>query len=321
MQTPSLARRLGSIFYWFGIPIAGLVITSLLVTIAYGPQGLIGQLMARASVWQIVLAYMVMVHLTITAMSLCFHRMHTHQGVKLHPLIDWGMQLWLWCTTSMSKRDWVSVHVYHHTHSDQALDPHSPVQKGLAHVFFLGVGGYVRAKSQPDVLKIRKRIPLNALEAFIEKNLFLGPILYSFACLLLLGPVYGTVTALMTFLISPIFAVGGVNAIAHWWGYRNHKTTDNSRNVGFLWILNWMICGELDHNNHHAYPKSCSFRHQWYEFDIGYVYIRLLQAVGLAKPLVVYKRKRAPLVTSPMPAAATAHATEPALVEAVAETA
>jgi len=97
--------------------------------------------------------------------------------------------------------------------------------------------------------------------------------------------------ALINFSISPLFAVGGVNALAHWLGYKNHKSGDNSRNIGFLFPLNFIICGELDHNNHHAHQKSCSFRHRWFEFDIGYLYILLLAKVKLAKVMNAYTPK------------------------------
>lgn len=232
-----------------------------------------------------------MTHLTITAMSLCFHRAHTHKGVKFHPVLDSAMQIWLWATTSMSKLDWVSVHVYHHAHSDQPLDPHSPVQKGLARVFFLGVADYSRAKSHPEVLKIRNRLPVNRLERHIADHLFQAPIVLGALLMVAFGPLWGLILMTTTFLISPIFAVGGVNALAHWFGYRTYKTTDNSRNLGFVFILNWMICGELDHNNHHSHPSSCSFRHKPWEFDIGYAYIWLLSRVGLAEIRHVHRRR------------------------------
>lgn len=276
-------------------PILAFALLAFLVTVVFGDRGYFATALSENAGWKYVIYMVLMTHLTITAMSLCFHRMHTHQGVKLHPVVDTAMQLWLWFTTSMSKLDWVSVHVYHHTHSDTDLDPHSPVKKGLARIFFLGVADYVNAKNHPDVIRIRKRIPENRLERFIDQNKMGGPILTAAGFTIAFGPLYGLLFATSTFLISPLFAVGGVNAIAHYFGYRNHVTTDNSRNIGFLFPLNWMICGELDHNNHHAHPKSCSFQHRWYEFDIGYQYLRLLSLVGLAELKVVYSdnKKRA----------------------------
>lgn len=253
-----------------------------------GADGLIGGLFSsHPYLWFVV--YMVAIsHLTITCMSLCFHRQHTHKGVEFNLVVDMLMQLWLWCVTSMSKPDWVSVHVYHHAHSDQEKDPHSPVQKGFWHVALMGVFDYTKAKSLPDVLKIRKTIKLNPLEGFISRNLFFGPYLFSAGLIVLFGAKVGLILMVTNFMVSPLFAVGGVNAIAHTWGYRNHVSGDNSRNIGFLFPLNFIICGELDHNNHHAHQRSCSFRHRWFEFDIGWAYIWAMAKIKLARVRHLY---------------------------------
>jgi stearoyl-CoA desaturase (delta-9 desaturase) len=230
-------------------------------------------------------------HITITAMSLSFHRHHTHKGVVINPWIDMPMQVWLWFVTSMSKVDWVSVHIYHHAHSDQEKDPHSPLHKGLIHALFLGVFDYTKGKSLPEVQRIQKTIKTNRLEAYIHNHSFTGPFIMTAIAIVLFGPIWGGVIAVLNFLVSPIFAVGGVNAIAHWWGYRNHVTTDNSRNIGFLFPLNFLTCGELDHNNHHAHMKSCSFRHRWYEFDVGYFYLKIMSWCRLVELKSVYNPK------------------------------
>lgn len=255
---------------------------SFLVDTSVGTEGLIGAFFSDHP-WIWFVLYVVLVsHLTISAMSLCFHRQHTHKGVEFHPILDMTMQLWLWCITSMSKPDWVSVHTYHHAFSDTDKDPHSPVHKGFWHVFLLGVFDYTKAKALPEVLRIRRTIKLNKLEGFISRNLFFGPYLFSALLIFLFGAKMGLVLLLTNFMISPLFAVGGVNALAHTWGYRNHVSSDNSRNIGFLLPLNFIICGELDHNNHHAHQRSCSFRHRWFEFDIGWAYIWTLAKLKLA---------------------------------------
>ncbi|MBL7717180.1 MAG: hypothetical protein JNL01_17075 [Bdellovibrionales bacterium] len=266
--------------------------------IALGQNGIWETAFAENAVLKMTLYTVLMTHLTIAAMSICFHRAHTHQAIKLHPAVDAAMQIWLWLTTSMAKLDWVSIHVYHHTTSDTEKDPHSPKQKGLARIFFFGVYDYVVAKSDPEVMKIRKRIPENRLESFIDKHHLLGPILTAAILGILFGPSKGMLLAGLTFLISPFFAVGGVNGFAHYFGYRNHRTTDNSRNLGFVFPLNWMISGELDHNNHHAFPRSASFSHRWYEFDIGYAYITLLKWVGLCEVKHVYRRRKEAVLDS-----------------------
>lgn len=269
-------------------PLFAFALMGTLVTVAFGSHGLFPDLLATGAWWKVSLYLILMTHITITAMSLSFHRQYTHQGVSFAKSIDRVMQAWLSLTTGMSKRDWVSVHIYHHAHSDQELDPHSPKHKGLWRIFFFGVYDYVVAKDLPEVVKLRKKIPEDGFEAFLKNNPVVGPIFTASTLTIAFGPAMGGILALMTFAISPLFAVGGVNAIAHAIGYRNYETTDESRNIGYLFPLNWMICGELDHNNHHAHPRSCSFRHRWYEIDIGYIYIRMLSAVGLAKVKTAY---------------------------------
>jgi stearoyl-CoA desaturase (delta-9 desaturase) len=256
-----------------------------------GLDGLLGEELAANPVFFLSIYLIFISHITITAMSLSFHRYHTHKGVVINKWIDLPMQMWLWMVTSLSKVDWVAVHVWHHAHSDQEKDPHSPLHKGIWHALFLGVFDYTRAKSCPEVLKIKKTIPTNGLEKFMFTHSFTGPVILSGITLIMFGPIWGALVAVLNFLVSPIFAIGGVNALAHWWGYRNHMTSDNSRNLGFLLPLNFIICGELDHNNHHAHMKSCSFRHRWFEFDIGYFYLKILKWLKLAELKAVYGPK------------------------------
>ncbi|MBC76497.1 MAG: hypothetical protein CME64_10835 [Halobacteriovoraceae bacterium] len=256
-----------------------------------GSNGFAGTVWQENSVIKFVAYAVIMTHVTITSMSISFHRFHTHKGVVVNKFVDTLMQLNLWLVGGMSKLDWVSVHVYHHAHSDQPKDPHSPVQKGLMHILFLGVFDYTKAKNSEPILKIRKTLKRNKLEQFIADHTLLGLVLTTLFNLVLFGPFYGSIISLINFSISPIFAVGGVNGFAHWFGYKNHAYKDNSRNLGFLFPLNFLICGELDHNNHHAHPKSCSFRHRWFEFDWGYFYIKLMHSTGLAKIKNAYTPK------------------------------
>lgn len=275
--------------------ISGLLITYLsfswFVREFIGQNGVTGDWLETASPWLFVVYFCAMTHITITSMSLSFHRYHTHKGVILNKFLDTIMQLNLWLIGGMSKLDWVSVHIYHHAHSDEEKDPHSPVQKGLLHILFLGVFDYTKAKSDPEVLEIRKKLKRNKLEQFIADNTLLGVSLMTTLNILLFGPFFGTIISLLNFSISPIFAVGGVNGFAHWWGYKNHPFKDNSRNLGFLFPLNFLICGELDHNNHHAHPRSCSFRHRWFELDWGFMYIHLFKWMKLAKIKSAYTPK------------------------------
>lgn len=247
-----------------------------------GTNGLWGDVWEENTWLKLLAFYVLSVHLLIVSMSLSFHRYHTHKGLVINPVLDTIMQLHLWLVGGMSKLDWVSVHVYHHAHSDTDKDPHSPVQKGIWHVLLLGVFDYTKAKGSEPVIKIRKTLKRNKLEQFIADNTLLGPVILTISIIMFFGPFWGTAITLLNWSISPIFAVGGVNGLAHWFGYKNHNYPDNSRNLGFLVPLNFLVAGEMDHNNHHARPKSCSFRHKWYELDWGYLYIRLFEKFKLA---------------------------------------
>jgi stearoyl-CoA desaturase (delta-9 desaturase) len=95
----------------------------------------------------------------------------------------------------------------------------------------------------------------------------------------------------------PFWAAGVVNGLGHAWGYRNFACPDDSTNV-VPWGL--VIGGEELHNNHHAYGSSAKFSSKWYEIDLGWVYIRMLQFVGLVSVRKVAPRLRLQSSGSPI---------------------
>jgi stearoyl-CoA desaturase (delta-9 desaturase) len=119
---------------------------------------------------------------------------------------------------------------------------------------------------------------------WIERNLYskhsaLGIFIMLAIDLALFGLIGLTVWAVQMLWI-PITAAGIINGIGHYWGYRNYDCTDASTN-----ILPWgiLIGGEELHNNHHTFGTSAKLSSKWYEFDIGWMYIRILESMGLAK--------------------------------------
>ena len=80
-----------------------------------------------------------------------------------------------------------------------------------------------------------------------------------------------------------------VNSASHMWGYRNYETTDDSRNN---WWVAAVTYGEGWHNNHHAYPTMARHGHKWWEFDVTFLTIRLMEKCGLAWNVVDHKHKR-----------------------------
>mgnify|MGYP003334993453 CR=1 FL=1 len=226
------------------------------------------------------IATLVMTHITIVCVTLYLHRSQAHKGVEFHPVVAHFMRFWLWLTTGMVTQQWVAIHRKHHRYSDSNGDPHSPHVYGIWRVLFGGAFLYVKAKNDPEVMKLGIGTPND----WIEENLytphpFMGILLMMVIDLALFGPI-GILVWGVQMLWIPFWAAGVINGLAHWWGYRNTDTKDTSRNLTPIAI--W-IGGEELHNNHHAQPASAKLSMRPWEFDVGWLYIKLLSSVGLAK--------------------------------------
>lgn len=240
-----------------------------------------------AEPWWIPLAYIIVVgHITNLCVTLYLHRSATHEGVVFHPLVSHAMRFWLWMTTGMNTQQWVACHRKHHAFSDREGDPHSPANEGLFEIVFGGVFFYREAvKDREMVEKYGKGCPDDWVQQRLyTRHSFLGLLSLMFVNIYLFGLGWGLVTWSATAVWIPIFG-NIINGVGHALGYRNFDTKDASRNI--LPIGLWIVGEEL-HNNHHADPRSAKFKAKWYEFDIGWVYIRLLSLFKLAK--VIYAR-------------------------------
>lgn len=233
---------------------------------------------------------LVLAHITIVAVTVYLHRHQSHHALALHPVISHFFRLWLWLTTGMSTKAWVAIHRKHHARSDLAEDPHSPQIHGIRKVLFEGAELYKVESSNPATLeKYGHSTPADWLEAHVYAHygkLGLGIMLV--IDLVLFGPIGLSVWALQMLWI-PFFAAGVINGVGHYGGYRNFATSDASRNIVPWGIL---IGGEELHNNHHAYISSARFSNRWWEFDIGWMYIRILEMLKLATVRKVAPRMR-----------------------------
>ena len=220
-------------------------------------------------------------HLTNVSTTIYLHRCMSHGGVKLSPAVSLPMRFWLWFTTGIHTKEWVACHRKHHAHVDREGDPHSPVLAGLLAILFGGWIYYRRAVRSDETLeKYSKGTP----DDWFERQIFtklrsLGIVLLLAVDCVALGWGWGIGVWIAQMLLMPIQA-GIVNGIGHAWGYRNYEIKDNSRN--FL-PVGLALVGEELHNNHHADPRSAKFSARPFELDIGWVYIKLLAALGLAK--------------------------------------
>ena len=233
-----------------------------------------------ASWWQIVLYALVTTHITIASVTIYLHRHQAHRAMDLHAIPSHFFRLWLWLGTGQVTKEWVSIHRKHHAKCETIEDPHSPQAHGIKKVFWEGAELYrAESKNKETMAKFGHGTPND----WIERNLYTrfswqGVGLMMVINLALFGAAGLAVWAVQMVWI-PVTAAGIINGIGHYWGYRNFEAPDASTNIS-PWGI--MIGGEELHNNHHTYPTSAKFSVKPYEFDIGWVYIRALEKIGLA---------------------------------------
>jgi stearoyl-CoA desaturase (delta-9 desaturase) len=191
------------------------------------------------------------------------------------------MRFWLWLTTGMVTRQWVAIHRKHHRFSDKEGDPHTPHVYGIWQVLFKGAGLYHTAsKDSAMVATYGQGTPVD----WIEQNLYTRHSRLGITLLLLVNLLCFSWWGLLVWAIQmiwiPFWAAGVINGVGHWIGYRNGETKDHSRNI-VPWGI--VIGGEELHNNHHLDPASARLSKNWYEFDIGWMYINIFKLLGLVK--------------------------------------
>ena len=233
------------------------------------------------TVWGIVAYTLAVTHLTIICVTVYLHRHQAHRALDLHPLVSHPMRFWLWLTTGMVTRQWVAVHRKHHACVESEQDPHSPRQEGIAKLLLEGTELYRREAAKEETLE---RYGHGAPEDWIERKVYTrwsskGYCLMLLMNLLLFGPIGLTVWAVQMLWI-PVLAAGVINGVGHWRGYRNFETADMSTNIIPFGLI---IGGEELHNNHHAFASSAKLSVKWWELDAGWLYIRVLQALGLVR--------------------------------------
>ena len=224
---------------------------------------------------------LVLTHVTIVSVTLYLHRHQAHRALELHPAVAHFFRFWLWLTTGMVTREWVAVHRKHHAKCETAEDPHSPQVEGIGTVLWQGAELYQRAATQPGLVEQYSHgTPDDWLERHLYRRHPSAGVLLLLVLQCLLFGFAGLAIWAVQMLWIPFWAAGVINGIGHWGGYRNFETGDASRNI-LPWGL--LVGGEELHNNHHAYASSARFSNRWWELDLGWGYIRLLETLGLAR--------------------------------------
>ena len=230
--------------------------------------------------WGYVLTALALTHITIASVTIFLHRHQAHRALELHPIASHFFRFWLWLTTGIVTKEWAAIHRKHHAKCETASDPHSPQILGIKKVLLEGAELYRKEAMNYETLEKYGR---STPDDWLERNLYsahssLGIILMLALDLLLFGAIGLTIWAVQMIWI-PVTAAGIINGAGHYWGYRNFQPADASTNIVPWGIL---IGGEELHNNHHAHIGSAKLSSKWYEFDIGWLYIRSLASLGLA---------------------------------------
>ena len=231
--------------------------------------------------WGYVAVALALTHITIASVTIYLHRCQAHRALELHPLVSHFFRFWLWLTTGMVTKEWAAIHRKHHAKVETADDPHSPQVHGINRVLWLGVFLYVKEAYNQETME---RYGHGTPDDWMERNVYTRHSVWGVFVLLALNlVVFGVVPGLLIWLTQiawiPFWAAGVINGIGHYFGYRSYDVAEASTNIVPWGIL---IGGEELHNNHPAFAASAKLSSKWYEFDIGWMYICILESLGLA---------------------------------------
>ena len=256
--------------------------------------------------WTGLIVMVLGVHVFGQAINLCYHRILAHKSAKLPKWLEHWFVIMALCCMEDTPGKWVAMHRFHHSHSDHNPDPHSPLVSFFwSHVGWLMVENRAThsidsfKKYAPDILKDHFYMKLEkshrwVLYYIIHAIIFFG-VGFGIGAMsggLMSGLQFGLSLFVWGVLVRTVVVwhiTWSVNSLTHLFGYSNYKTTDHSRNNWFVAIL---TVGEGWHNNHHHDPVSASNQHKWWEIDITYYQIRILEMLGLATDVKAPKHIR-----------------------------
>jgi len=262
--------------------------------------------------WAGLVVMVVGVHVFGQGINIGYHRLLAHRSFRARKWVEYAFVVLALCSLEDTPARWVANHRYHHKHSDEEEDPHSPLVSFLwSHVGWLllynrdmhSLAAY--QKYVPDLLQDR-------FYFFLEKHQIVPALIYlghavlltaagGLAGFLLAGP--GQSATMASLQMAGSMLVWGVivrtvvvwhitwavNSLTHFFGYRNYECDDHSTNN---WLVAVLTVGEGWHNNHHQDPASASNQHRWWELDISYYEIKLMEWLGLADKVLPPRQKR-----------------------------
>lgn len=219
-------------------------------------------------------------HITLACVTIYLHRGLSHRTVEFHPILSHFMRFWLWLNTGTVTKQWIAMHRKHHKDVDKQGDPHSPAVFGLNTVLFKGwLLYYLTSKNTALIDAYGSDAP----DDWIERNVYTPRCYHGLFVLLFFNLILFGAWGLLIWIVQITWLPwwgSFVNGLAHYWGYRNYQTYDNSTNLFPLGI--WLVGEEL-HHNHHANPANFKNSHKFWEFDLGWLYLRIFMILRLAR--------------------------------------
>ncbi|MBD1861510.1 MULTISPECIES: acyl-CoA desaturase [Trichocoleus] len=207
--------------------------------------------------------------------TLGWHRLVTHRSFQTP---KWLEYFFVFCGSLACEGgviEWVGLHRHHHAHSDEAVDHHNSNEG-----FWWSHMGWMLHKvpAKSEVERLTKDISGDPVYKFLDDYFLLvqfalGVVLY------LIGGWPFVVWGIFVRLVLVYHCTWFVNSATHKFGYRSHESDDRSTNCWWVALLTY---GEGWHNNHHAYQYSARHGLQWWEIDMTWMTIQLLQTLGLA---------------------------------------
>ena len=256
--------------------------------------------------WTGLIVMLVGVHVFGQGINLCYHRLLAHRSARVPTWLEYFFVVVALCCMQDTPGRWVATHRYHHNHSDEQPDPHSPLVNFLwSHIGWLLVhnGGTnnidTYRKFASDVFRdpfyLRLERGLLWVWIYVAHAVLFFAVGLAIGCLtggLLEGLRFGLSLLVWGVIVRTVVVwhiTWSVNSLTHLFGYTNYETGDHSRNN---WFVALITVGEGWHNNHHHDPASGSNQHRWWEFDITYYELKLLEKLGLAKNLIAPRHRR-----------------------------
>jgi stearoyl-CoA desaturase (delta-9 desaturase) len=222
----------------------------------------------------------VLIQIAVFSTTIFLHRTATHRALVLHPGVAWLFRCALWLTTGITTKQWVAVHRKHHAFTDEEGDPHSPALMGFWSVQLGNFFHYIREARNKDVVaRYAKDIEDDVWDRWFFNRGTLGIALCAVMLCAALGSGWGLLAMGVHGVIYVFVLSSSINGLCHHVGYRNFDNTATN-----LRLLALVTAGEGLHNNHHGFPRSPKFSVRRSEIDPAWPIIRVLTALGLARP-------------------------------------